>query len=161
MDDWNLPWTGGCRCGKLRFEISAPPLITMACHCTGCQKMSASAYSLTIALPADGFEIVRGDPVRGGLRGEHGQYHCPACKAWLFTRPGGMDWLVNLRPSTLDRHDWYVPFIEVWTDEKLRWASTPARYSYATVPAERYWEAPMGDVSRSGIRPGTDAAPPA
>src|SRR3546814_3083290 len=32
MDDWNLPWTGGCRCGKLRFEISAPPLITMACR---------------------------------------------------------------------------------------------------------------------------------
>ena len=44
-------WTGGeggCRCGRVRLRVEAPPLITMACHCTGCQRMSASAFSLTV-----------------------------------------------------------------------------------------------------------------
>jgi hypothetical protein len=61
MSDWKLPRDGGCLCGAVRFRISAPPLLKMACHCTGCQKLSASAYSLTIAIPTAGFEITRGE----------------------------------------------------------------------------------------------------
>lgn len=34
MDDWKLPWHGGCLCGGIRFRISVPPFLTMACHCT-------------------------------------------------------------------------------------------------------------------------------
>ena len=37
MTDWNLPWTAGCRCDRLRMRISEAPIVTMACHCTGCQ----------------------------------------------------------------------------------------------------------------------------
>ena len=28
MADWTLPMDGGCRCGKVRFRISAPPMFT-------------------------------------------------------------------------------------------------------------------------------------
>ena len=59
MDDWKLPWEGGCRCGEVRIRVTAPPILTGACHCTGCQKMTASAFSLTVTVPADGFEVTR------------------------------------------------------------------------------------------------------
>ena len=55
-----LPAEGGCRCGGVRFRVTKAPLITMACHCTGCQKMTASAYSTSVAIPADGFEVIKG-----------------------------------------------------------------------------------------------------
>jgi hypothetical protein len=61
---------GTCRCGRVAIEISAPPLVTMACHCAGCQKMSASAFSLSVAIPSEGFRVTAGEPVIGGLRGE-------------------------------------------------------------------------------------------
>ena len=32
MDDWKLPWEGGCRCGEVRFRVTAPPLLSAACH---------------------------------------------------------------------------------------------------------------------------------
>ena len=32
-----------------------------------------------------------------------------------------MEEFVNLRPSVLDRHGWFVPFVEFWTAEKLPW----------------------------------------
>ena len=51
MADWKLPWAGGCRCDRLRLLITEAPLVTMACHCAGCQRMSASAFSLSIQLP--------------------------------------------------------------------------------------------------------------
>ena len=64
-DDWKLPWGGACLCGQIRFWISAPPLLTAACHCAWCQKRSASAYSLTITVPTGGFAVTRGEPELG------------------------------------------------------------------------------------------------
>jgi hypothetical protein len=153
MDDWKLPWDGGCRCGETRLRVTKPPLVTMACHCIGCQSMTGSAFSLSIALPSDGLEVIAGEPVLGGLRKEHRQYYCPACKSWLFTRPDGLDWLVNLRPSALDRHHWFVPFIETFTAEKLLWAATAARHSFETVPDPSLYEPLMAEFAAEGARP--------
>ena len=135
MSDWNLPWEGSCRCGQVQFRVSAPPLITMACHCTGCQKMTASAYSLSMAVPTAGFEVIAGEPVIGGLhRPDARHHHCDWCKSWLFTRIEGLE-IVNVRPTMLDDATWFVPFIESYTSEKLPWATTPARHSFAQFPA--------------------------
>ena len=96
MRDWKLPWDGGCRCGKVRFRVSAEPLVTSACHCRGCQRMTASAFSLSVAVPAEGFAVTEGEPELGGLHGAPRHHFCGWCKSWLFTRMEGMDWFVNL-----------------------------------------------------------------
>jgi hypothetical protein len=141
MLNWNLPWDGGCRCGRIRLGITQPPLLTMACHCTGCQRMSASAYSLSAAIPSAGFSVVKGEPVIGGLHGSSHHYFCPYCMSWMFTRAEGMDWFVNLRPTMLDDCRWFSPFIETWTREKLPWAITPAVHSFETLPSLDQYEA--------------------
>lgn len=137
----NLPMEGGCRCGQVRIRISAPPLLTMACHCAGCQTMSASAFSLSVAIPAEGFEVIQGDPVVGGLHGAAKHMFCPYCMSWMFTRMEGLDWFVNLRATMLDDHSWFEPFVETWTSEKLPWATTPAVHSFAELPAMEAYEA--------------------
>jgi len=35
----------------------------------------------------------------------------------------------------LDEHGWVVPFVEVTTAEKLPWATTGAKHSFATQPS--------------------------
>ncbi|MBP7241883.1 GFA family protein [Amaricoccus sp.] len=132
-----LPAAGGCRCGSVRFELTAPPLVTMACHCTGCQRMSSSAFSLSAAIPAAGLRIVAGEPVIGGLKGHPAHHFCPDCMSWMFTRfeAGGME-IVNLRPTMLDDPSWFAPFVETWTSERLPWAQTPAVHSYEGFPPE-------------------------
>jgi hypothetical protein len=136
MRDWNLPWDGGCRCGQLRLRVSAPPLLTMACHCTGCQRMTASAFSLSAAIPSEGFAVTKGEPVIGGLHDPAARhYFCPHCMSWMYTRPQGLDWFVNLRATMLDDPGWFAPFIETCTNEKLPWAATPAVHSFEAFPA--------------------------
>jgi hypothetical protein len=88
--DWKLPWNGGCRCGETRIRVTKPPLFTLACHCTGYQRMTGSAFSLSIDLPSDGLELVSGDPVLGGLRKEHRHSFCRSCMSWMFTRPAAL-----------------------------------------------------------------------
>ena len=135
MTGINLPLEGACRCGRVRPRISSPPLLTMACHCTGCQKMSSSAYSLSAAVPAESFAVTEGEPVVGGLHGAARHYFCGWCMTWMFTRPDGIDFFVNVRPTMLDDTRWFEPFVETFTDEKLAWATTSARHSYPTLPA--------------------------
>jgi hypothetical protein len=154
MDEWKLPWDGGCRCGEVRIRVTKPPLLTGACHCTGCQKMTASAYSLTVTLPADGFEVTNGTPVLGGLRGPVSHHHhCPNCLSWVFTRAEGFDWFVNLRASILDDHRWFEPYIELWTSEKLAWAETGARHGYETSPDLPEFQKLMETYAAQGARP--------
>jgi hypothetical protein len=150
MSEQNLPWEGSCRCGQVRLKISAKPLLTMACHCSGCQKMSASAYSLSAAIPAEGFAVTQGEPVIGGLHGASRHYFCPQCMSWMFTRPEGMDWFVNMRPTMLDDASWFAPFIETWTSEKMPFAETGAVYSYAALPEMEAYEGLVKEYMERG-----------
>lgn len=125
---------GSCRCGQVRFSVRGAPLITMACHCTGCQKMTASAFSLSTLYAAKDFSVDAGEPVIGGLHGGTRHYFCPHCKSWLFTRLEGMDEFVNIRASALENFPDYQPFIETYTDEKLPWVQTRAAHSFSKFP---------------------------
>lgn len=129
-----LPWDGGCRCGQVRFRISATPLATMVCHCTGCQRMTSSAFSLSVAVPTPGFAVTAGEPVIGGLHGDAHHLFCPWCMSWVFTRMAGLDEFVNVRATLLNDATWFEPFIETVTDEKLPWVTTPAKHSYPGLP---------------------------
>ena len=147
MPNQSTPMTGSCRCGQVEFEVAAAPLITMACHCRGCQKMSGSAFSLSAAIPTEGFRVTRGEPVIGGLHGPSRHYFCPHCKSWLFTRPEGMDFFVNVRPTMLAEAVWTEPFIETCTSEKLAWASTSARHSFEHYPAPELYQPLMAEYA--------------
>ncbi|RIA35508.1 hypothetical protein DFR49_4288 [Hephaestia caeni] len=136
MTEWTLPIEGGCRCDKVRFRITQPPLLTMACHCTGCQKMSGSAFSTTVMVPSAGFEVTAGAPVIGGLHGDRARHHhCDWCKSWLFTRIEPDMGFVNVRAGALDDPTWFAPFIESYTSEMLPWAKTGAAHSFPEFPS--------------------------
>jgi hypothetical protein len=137
-----LPMTGGCRCGRVRFTITAPPLLTMACHCSGCQRMTGGPYSISVAVPQAGFAITAGETVLGGLHGEQlHHHHCDRCKSWLFTRIHPDIGFINVRASMLDKPGWYVPFIETYTSEAFPWARTEAEYSYTEFPPMEAYQA--------------------
>lgn len=136
MPDWTRPMEGGCRCDRVRLRISAPPVFTVACHCSGCQKMSSSAYSLSMAVPEPAFEVIAGETVLGGLQGEAKHHFCGFCKTWMFSRIPMLAGLVNMRPTMLDDHSWFAPFMETCAADKLPWAETGAVHSYQTFPTE-------------------------
>src|SRR5438132_8788383 len=39
-----LPQTGGCLCGKSRYEITEAPQLVYTCHCIDCQRITSSAF---------------------------------------------------------------------------------------------------------------------
>ncbi len=151
-DAWKLPWVGHCRCERVSLRISAAPILSSACHCPGCQRMSASAFSLTVLIPTHGFEV-SGEVVVGGQHGAAQHMFCSHCLSWMFTRPAGVDAFVNVRPTMLDERSWFEPFIETCTSEKLPWASTPARHSFPGFPETSLYEPLMREFAERSGRP--------
>lgn len=125
---------GACRCGRVRFSVRGKPLLTMACHCTGCQKMTASAFSLSSLYPANAFEVTSGETVMGGLHGDLHHHVCDHCKSWLSTHAAQLAGFVNVRATMLEDAPTYEPFIETYTSEMLVWAKTPALHSFERFP---------------------------
>ena len=139
----NLPLTGGCHCGALRYEISAPPILTYTCHCTDCQRITGTAFSLAIIVPEDAFRLTKGEPRSVERIAASGRVNvrllCPDCGCWISgtERPGADGALIRrVRAGTLDDRSWLRPTAHFFTRSKQPWITLPAGDEiYETQPA--------------------------
>jgi hypothetical protein len=127
-------YDGECRCGQVRFRLTGGPLITMACHCKGCQRMTSGAYSLSAFYPAARFELISGEPVPGAMHGPSRHMYCAYCMSWVFTRTEGTDDFVNVRSPMIDGDVFGKRFLETGIDEAFPWARLDAPYAFDGFP---------------------------
>jgi hypothetical protein len=136
------------------MRISAAPLVAMACHCTGCQKLTGGAYSLTLMIPPGGFEVVEGEVVLGALhRAESQHYYCSHCKSWLYTKAAMLQGATNFRPTMLEDASWVAPYVDMMVAEKLPGVATGAARAYPNWPPPEDFGALMEAYAREGARP--------
>lgn len=97
--------------------------------------------------------MTKGEGVKGGLRGPHDQFFCDSCKSWVYTKPHGIDWIVNVRTTMLDEPGWDLPFIEVMTSEKLPWIDLPVDRGFEAFPEMDDYQQLIADYAESSKRP--------
>ena len=125
------PLTGGCRCGRVRYEaISADPK-SVVCGCRDCQRASGSVLSVAIGIKREDFKVTAGDEVLKSYAdtGDSGQpvhrFFCGECGSPLFAKPESYAIIVSLRAVTLDvRHD-EPPVFAVYADNIPAWLTLP------------------------------------
>jgi hypothetical protein len=88
-----LPQTGGCQCGKIRYEIAEEPRMVYTCHCVDCQRLTGSAFSLGIVVADAAFRLMGIEP-RGLQRtADSGRTNtrlvCPECGSWNLRHAKG------------------------------------------------------------------------
>ena len=118
-----LPLTGGCNCGAVRYEVSAPLVRGSYCHCKRCQRRSGAAASAQ-AHPAPGtFRIVAGQDALRVWKPSNGgeKWFCGECGSAVFgsnpshpesigIRMGSFDDDPGVRPSVRQ----FVAYAAVW-----------------------------------------------
>ncbi|MES2635026.1 MAG: GFA family protein [Pseudomonadota bacterium] len=75
---------GGCLCGKVRFKANGPPMRTLACHCTFCQKVTGTSFYAESLFALDAVEFNEGEMTqfehRSDVSGKKVYVHfCPTC----------------------------------------------------------------------------------
>ena len=124
-----LPLSGGCQCGRVRYQIRAQPLTLYACHCTECQRQSGSAFGLSLAVPRAALVVVDGTPVmwRRVLAGGRVIWclFCGECGVRLFHNPERNPQASIVKPGTLDDTGWLKPVGHIWTRSAQPWVQIP------------------------------------
>ena len=55
-----FPVEGGCACGAVRYRLTKAPPFVYTCHCSDCQKLTTSAFTLSAPVARDTLEITQG-----------------------------------------------------------------------------------------------------
>lgn len=119
-----MPLTGRCQCGALRWVSTGEPVAFYLCHCTECQRQSASVYAECLQVPADGVSFDGPSAVwtrpTGTGRVMEGRF-CPTCGTRVAHRHRGGA-VVVLKAGTCDGLPGSAPVAEIWTAHRRPWA---------------------------------------
>jgi hypothetical protein len=96
--------TGGCVCGSVRYEVSAPFVSANYCHCTRCQRRSGTAASANALCAPGSLRITSGEELVRCWRPEQGfeKCFCGECGSALFSRNPKDSSQIALRLGTID-----------------------------------------------------------
>jgi hypothetical protein len=81
--------TGGCLCGGVRFELSAPATAAGYCHCTRCQRRTGTSSSANATIERGSLRIVAGEELVKAWSHPDGGWaklFCSECGSQLFSR---------------------------------------------------------------------------
>jgi hypothetical protein len=128
MDQPELPLTGGCMCGAVRYEIAEPLGPATYCHCKRCQRRTGGAWSAQARIAPGSMRIVSGeellrswDPPGGG----YAKVFCASCGSSMWSRHPKDPEIVAVRLGTFDSDPGVRPGVRQWMDSAATWEPVP------------------------------------
>jgi hypothetical protein len=123
------PVSGSCQCGATRYELLEAPTMVGACHCLECQKLSASAFSLTMVVTAKGFRVLSGGFRSWNRETDRGGtvlcYFCHDCGNRIYHKnPDAPDYL-RVKAGGLENNSMIQPQVHFFTKRAQSWVVIP------------------------------------
>lgn len=117
--------TGGCLCGKIRYELGVEPSMPIVCHCKNCQRQAGSAFSTIVGVPEGAITVsgeVKSYQDKGDLTGKSVRREfCGDCGSPLFSHVEVVPGMVWIKAGTLDDTSGYAPTMQLWGKSKQCW----------------------------------------
>ncbi len=121
----NLPITGGCVCGAVRYESSAEPLLMVKCHCRDCQQTTGGPYVPAVVFPFAAFRVTRGAIRHYATPSERGGHNlrgfCPQCGSRLTGAEDPERGIIGVVASSLDAPGIFVAQFETFVEDAQPW----------------------------------------
>lgn len=122
-----LPFTGGCSCGAIRYECSAAPFMTFKCHCRDCQRITGGAFVPGLLVSISAFRLTKGQLrhhfTESMAGGRHKRGFCDQCGSRITggeseERPMGF---IGLTAGSLDDPSWFRPQMDFFVSDAQPW----------------------------------------
>jgi hypothetical protein len=123
----DLPLRGGCGCGAIRFEVTAPLESAKYCHCTRCQRRTGTAASVSARPQPGSFRVVSGEERLRAWRPAGGaeKWFCGDCGSALFSRAPRDPDRVGIRLGTFDDDPGIRPSLRQFVAYAASWEPIP------------------------------------
>jgi hypothetical protein len=123
-----LPLTGGCLCGGVRFELHAAPDGASYCHCTRCQRRTGTGASANAGVDGDALRITQGTQLVKSWRHPDGGFEkcfCSECGSHLFSRNPDDHSQVGMRMGAFDGDPGVRPSARQFVAYAAAWEPIP------------------------------------
>ena len=120
-----VPFSGGCACGAIRYECLAAPLRMLNCHCRDCQLAGGSASSPTLIMARSAVRIIKGSTTLFEKVADSGNMarreFCSTCGTPLFASSSARGEYLGIRAASLDKPRGFKPEADVWVQSAQPW----------------------------------------
>jgi hypothetical protein len=127
MTEPELPLTGGCGCGAVRFELSAPLTGAVYCHCTRCQRRTGSAAAASGRIEPGSLTVLQGaEHVRSWKpEGGFAKDFCGECGSALFASDPETGEIALVRLGAVDGDPGVRPDARQFVASAAAWEPIP------------------------------------
>jgi hypothetical protein len=122
-----LPLTGGCLCGAVRFEIHAPPVSASWCHCTRCQRRTGTAASVQARIEPGSLRLLSGEEALREFKPGDGwaKVFCGECGSQLWSRSPDDPPVMSVRFGAFDADPGVRPSFRQFVAYAAPWEPIP------------------------------------
>ena len=121
--------TGGCACGKIRYRVTADPILRVICYCQECRRTTGALASPIVAVPRAGFELTSGEPAHREYEAESGararHLFCRDCGCAIGGGTSSFPDLVTLRLGSFDEPPPFEADMQVFVEHAPKWLPIP------------------------------------
>jgi hypothetical protein len=118
------PYTGGCACGAIRYEVSGEPIVMVDCQCRQCQRTSGGGHTSNMTFRGAVIKLT-GEASRWETVGDGGtrksSAFCPTCGSPVYMTFPDVPDIFIVRPAGLDDPASYRPGFVTWTAAAQAW----------------------------------------
>jgi hypothetical protein len=112
--------TGGCFCGRLRYETDASPYNQTNCHCSICRRTTGAPFVAWFSVPRSRFRLT-GTPTRFRSTAKGTRSFCAQCGTQLTFELDGAGDEIDVTTSSLDDPNRVPPVDHTRTSSRLSW----------------------------------------
>ena len=122
-----LPLTGGCLCGAVRFEVTEPPLGASYCHCKRCQQRTGTAASVQVRIVPGSLRVIAGEELLRAFEPEDGfpKVFCSGCGSALWSSRPDTKEPVGIRMGAFDSDPGVRPAYRQFVAYAATWEPIP------------------------------------
>jgi len=123
----DLPLTGGCLCGGVRYEIDQPLTVAGYCHCKRCQRRTGSGAAVSGWAVPGSVRFVQGEELLQAFEPPDGfhKLFCSACGSAICSRNPADPTRLGMRLGTFDGDPGIRPSFHQWVDSAAAWEEIP------------------------------------
>ena len=113
--------TGGCLCGRVRYEAAGEASDITHCHCRTCRRANGASFVTWASFAMSSFKFTRGRPASYQSSENVRRTFCAHCGTALTYQRLDLPASIDVTLGSMDDPEQLRPEDHTWTESRLSW----------------------------------------